>query len=372
MEEKSLRELISKNYQHIYNITYLCIGDKDFAKEISLKIFAKLYHANPWFMEEITYKKWLLSHTLNLINIIYKSSAKKDRKKNSELKPLNYEQIAALYMDECMELPFDVIVEVIGRKSSTVRKKITKGKSLLLSSKEIVELKTYIEGMITGNDEVKDDYDYLIQAICNIDSEALREWETSFQKTILKKRITRYCIILIPPILVVLAVCVTSYIMYDNYNIFQVMNFGDRGEEFEVDSRAVEDGRSFAAEGMTVTLEKSWYDEDIKEGYCYFVISCEGRDMRLENIEVLRHGQTSIYFGKNNMCELYLLNMDGFGRMYDIKYYTTKEALYLGFNFEIDRVLYGCMFGIDFVNWYNHKSTTFEFGTMSGGEPKYE
>ncbi len=373
MEEKNLHGLLLKNYQHIYNITYLCTGDKEFAKEISLKIFAKLYHANPWFMEEITYKKWLLTHTLSLINTIYKSSAKKDKKINNALTPLNYEQIATLYMDECMELPFEVIVEVLGGKSGDVRKKITKGKSLLLSSKEIVDIKAYIEDMIKENGEKKEGYDYLIQAISNIDRGELDEWEKSFQKAILKKRITRYCIIFIPPLLAVLAVCITSYIMYDNYNVFEVMRFGNRGEEFEVDSRAVEDGRSFYAEGMTVTLEKSWYDEDAKQGYCYFVISCEGRDMRLEDIEVLKYGQKSIQFGMDNKYKLELVNMDEFGRMYDIKYYTTKEALYLGFNFEIDKVWYGCMFGINFVDWYNgNLGMCFEFGTLSGGDPKYE
>jgi len=167
-------------------------------------------------------------------------------------------------------------------------------------------------------------------------------------------------------------VCLISYIRYDNYNIFEVMNFGDRGEWFEADLRAVEDGRCFTSKNTKITLEKSWYDEEKKEGYCYFVISCEGVDMRTESIEVSRYGQKSIKFGKNNKLELYLLNIDGFGRMYDIKYYTTKEALYLGFNFELDKVLYGCMFGIDFVDWNNYKSMSFEFGTLSGGEFKYE
>jgi len=85
----------------------------------------------------------VLSHTLSLINVIYKSADKKNKKVNNELIALNFEQIVALYMDECMELPFEVIVEVLDRKPKAVRKLITKSKKLLMSHKEMIDIKEY-------------------------------------------------------------------------------------------------------------------------------------------------------------------------------------------------------------------------------------
>ena len=157
---------------------------------------------------------------------------------------------------------------------------------------------------------------------------------------------------------------IASYIKYDNWNIFEVMNYGAPGEKFEINENAENDGRSYTAGKMNVTLEKSWYSNKFKMGYCYFVITYEGRDMRLEDIDV-ESIESEMLFGPDKKYSLKLINYKTFADMYSVKYYTTKEALYVAFKIVSGDIKQGEKFAVSLEDKCNDvKIGVFEFGEV--------
>ena len=103
MNNKVLK-ILSKYYEQIYHTIYLCTDDEKLAEEITIKVFAKLYHSAPNFREDITNINWLLENSLRMLKYMEKCENKKDRKCHT-LSMLNNEQIAILYTSRSSFLP---------------------------------------------------------------------------------------------------------------------------------------------------------------------------------------------------------------------------------------------------------------------------
>ncbi|MBE5927397.1 MAG: hypothetical protein E7270_10590 [Lachnospiraceae bacterium] len=360
MKKKNFIELITKYYGQIYHITYLCTKDIELTDNIVKRVFARLYHNDVNFREEINYQRWLIKNTLRIIDKVKKCQC---RKKSL----MSDQQYAILYMKYYLNEPFDYILAIFERKDGKVSRQIGKTKNLL-SNKGVTNIEEYISNILVNVPAIDEDKEKLLEDIVLItDTEV---WENTLRKKYLYRNIKRYCVMPAITIITLLFVVfigasIATYVKYNNWNIFEVMNYGDPGEKFEANEIAEDDGRSYTAGKMNVTLEKSWYSEKWRMGYYYFVITYEGRDMRLEDIDA-KQIESEMLFGPDKNYALKLINYKTFADMYSIKYYTTKDALYVEFKTVAGDIKNGEKFAISFEDKRNMEEVgVFEFGEVS-------
>ena len=360
MEKSKFIDIVTKYYKLICNITYLCIEDVELTEDITKKIFAKLYHNNIQYNEEIKYQNWLIKNTLKIINNIKKCQGKKESL-------ITDYQFAFLYMESYLKKPFNEILSIFERNDGNASKQLGKAKKILFN-KGITNIEEYISDKLVNVPAMDDDKEKLTQEIVKkTDTES---WENSIRKNNMHRNVKCYFIkpaIIITALLFLgyVGVSIAAYVKYSNWNVFEVMNYGDPGEKFEINQVAEDDGRSYTTGKMNVTLEKSWYSEKWRIGYCYFVIKCEGRNMRLEDIDI-EQIESEILFGPDNNYSLKLKNYEFCAHIYAIEYYITEDTLHLAFKITTDVVKNGEKFAISFEDKKSMKEVgVFEFGEVS-------
>ena len=174
MKKKNFIELITKYYGQIYHITYLCTEDIELTDNIVKRVFARLYHNDVNFREEINYQRWLIKNTLRIIDKVKKCQC---RKKSL----MSDQQYAILYMKYYLNEPFDYILAIFERKDGKVSRQIGKTKNLL-SNKGVTNIEEYISNILVNVPAIDEDKEKLLEDIVLItDTEV---WENTLRKNI--------------------------------------------------------------------------------------------------------------------------------------------------------------------------------------------